>query len=60
MRGGKRPGAGRPLLAEEKRKTLNCRVATTTYNRIREEAQKNAISVGQMVDRIVEHYNSIM
>ncbi len=56
MRGGKRQGAGRPLLSGERRKSLTCRVSPTTHERITLVAAETGESVGKTVDFIVSEY----
>ena len=59
MRGGARPGAGRPLFADERRRSLTCRVAPETHDRITAVARETGESVGKTVDFIVEEYFKI-
>lgn len=59
MRGGKRPGAGRPPFSNERRKSMTCRVAVKTYDRIKGVADETGESVGKTVDFIVDEYFKI-
>lgn len=56
MRGGKRPGAGRPLFSNEKRQSMTCRVSVSTLDRIKAKAQESGTSIGRTVDTIVEEF----
>lgn len=56
MRGGRREGAGRPMLADSARKTIACRVHPSTYDRLRTAADESGQSVGRTLDTIVEEF----
>ena len=56
MRGGRRPGAGRPLLSKDRRKSMTCRVSAETYDRITSVARETGESVGKTVDFVVDEY----
>lgn len=59
MRGGARPGAGRPLFSDDRRKSMTCRVHPSTYDRLRVVSQETGESLGKTLDFIVEEYFKI-
>lgn len=57
MRGGKRPGAGRPAVRQEgKRVQLSISVSSETREWLREAAEQMGERMGEVVDSLVQHY----
>ena len=56
MRGGARPGAGRPIRGTGNRKSLTCRVSPETHETIKAVAKETGESVGAVIDFIVSEY----
>lgn len=57
MRGGKRPGAGRPAVRQDgKRVQLSISVSNETREWLRESAEQMGEKMGVVVDSLVQHY----
>jgi hypothetical protein len=57
MRGGKRPGAGRPAVRQEgKRVQLSISVSNETREWLRDSAEQMGERMGVVVDSLVQHY----
>lgn len=52
-RGGKRAGAGAPLLGEKKRVEIKTTIDSATKNSLEKNRDKTGESIGQCIDRAV-------
>lgn len=55
-RGGAREGAGRPRSFEEKTVALGIRCDEATATRLRQAAANEGLSLGKMVERLLDEY----
>lgn len=57
MRGGRRPGAGRPAIRQDgKRVQLSISVSNETREWLREAAEQMGERMGVVVDSLVQHF----
>lgn len=57
-RGGRRPGAGRPRLGDEKLIDLGVRLHQTTIRFFEDQAERKGIPRGQLMREVLEAYEN--
>lgn len=56
MRGGKRPGAGRPAIGDNKRVQMSCLLAPKTKEWLLQQSAEQGVSTGKIIDVCVESF----
>ena len=61
MRGGKRPGAGRPFIAPESKKVqMTITITPGTRDWMRQMAAEQGLTTGEILDLLIESYEDLL